>query len=136
MISSHGGIVWAHFLASVFTQLRLVAIWKPGRLFQILAIRLQGKALKPGTGGQMFIDSASLVLLKFSFPEKRRVPKGFIDILDFQTKTAIMDAVASFKLRSPAFDRIVWEQILSESFQWVVNHMTKYGVNKFWCKKN
>ena len=69
----------------------------------------------------MFIDSASLVFLKFSFPEKRRVPKGFIDILDFQTKTAIMDAMASFRLRSPAFDRTVCEQILSESFVLVID---------------
>ena len=49
--SVHCGIVCAHFLASFFTVPRLVAVCRPGTLFQILANRLEGKALKPGTGG-------------------------------------------------------------------------------------
>ena len=69
----------------------------------------------------MFIDSASLVFFLLSFPEKRRVPKGFIDILDFQTKMVITDAVASFRLRSPAFERTDSEHTLSESFVFVID---------------
>ena len=90
-----------------FAQLRLVAVCKPGKVFQILANKLVGTVLKPGTGGLMFLDSASFVFLILPFPEKRGDPKGFIDIFYFQTKTAITDAVASFKQQSPAFDRVV-----------------------------
>ena len=89
-----------------------MAVCRPGTLFQILASKFEGNVLKPGTGGQMFMDSASLVFFLLSFPEKRRVPKGFIDIFDFQTKMVITDAVASFRLRSPALERTDSERTL------------------------
>ena len=104
--------------------IEIADVCKSGIEFQILAIKLEGSVLQPGTGGLIFLDSASLVFLLFSFSEKSRVPKGFIDILDFQTKTAITDAVASFKLRRPAFVRINSDRTLSESFVLVIDRAT------------
>ena len=63
----------------------------------------------------MFSDSANLVILAFSFLEKRSTPNGFIACFDFQTKTAIAEAAASFKQRILAFVRITSECILSDS---------------------
>jgi hypothetical protein len=95
---------------------REVAVWSPGTVFHTFAMRLEGNNLNPGTGGQIFFDSAKRVFLLLGFSEKRCTPKGFISCLDFQTMTAIADAVASFRQRSPAFERVISERILSESF--------------------
>ena len=90
-------------------------------MFQILAIRLEGRVLNPGTGTQMFRDFANLVFLLFPFSVKRRDPKGFIDCLHFQTKTAIADATAPFKHRSPALERTDSERILSDNLILVID---------------
>ena len=110
----------AQILPSLFAAPRVVAVCRPGTLFQILAIRFAGSTLKPGTGGSMFMDSANLVFLLLSLFEKRRIPNGFISCFDFQTNVAIAEAVASFKQGSPALDRIISELILSESFVLVI----------------
>ena len=68
----------------------------------------------------MFFESASLVFLTLSFLEKRSTPKGFITCLDFQVRTAIVEAAASFKHRILAFERITSERILSESLVFVI----------------
>ena len=87
----------AHFLAIDFTVPKVVAVCKPGTVFQILAIRLVSRLLNPGTGGQMFSDSVNLVFLLFSFFAKRQDPNGFIDFFHFQTNTAIAEAAALFR---------------------------------------
>ena len=63
----------------------------------------------------MFLDSANLVFLEFSFFEKRSTPKGFISCLDFQIKTAIAVAAASFRQRILALERITSDRILSDN---------------------
>ena len=78
MFKIYRGMFCAHFLASVFTVPRVVAVCKSGIEFQILAIKLEGSVLQPDTGGLIFLDSASLVFFLFSFSEKSRVPRGFI----------------------------------------------------------
>ena len=49
----------------------MVRFWIPGILFHVFAIRLEGNVGKPGTGRQMFLDSAKRAFLWFSFSEKR-----------------------------------------------------------------
>ena len=119
-------MVFAQFLASVFAAPRVVAVWRPGIIFQILAIRFEGSELKPGTGKSMFIDSANLVFLLCFLSEKSLIPKGFISWIDFQTKVAIREAVASFKQRSPAFDRMISDRTLSDSFIFVMDRAAHF----------
>ena len=119
-------MVCAHFLASVLAAPRVVAVCRPGTIFQILANKFEGNELKPGTGRSMFIDSANLVFLLNFLSEKRRIRKGFISRLDFQTKVAIVEAVISLRQQSPAFDRMISERTLSESFIFVIDRAAHF----------
>ena len=95
-------IVFAHLFTSDFAEPKVVAVWIPGMLFQVFAIRLEGNVGKPGTGGLMFLDSAERVFFWFNFSEKRSTPKEFIFCLDFQARIAKARAAASFRQHRPA----------------------------------
>ena len=68
----------------------------------------------------MLFELASLVFLTLSFLKKRSCPKGFITCLDFQIRTAIVEAATSFNHRILAFESTTSERILSESLVLVI----------------
>ena len=91
-------------------------------MFQTFAMRLDGKVGKPGTGNEMFDDSADLVRsaihvsVLISFSAKRQAPNGFMVCFDVQARTATVEATASFRQRRPAFARTTSLRTLSDNF--------------------
>ena len=65
--------------------------------FQTLAMRFAASVGKPGTGGLILFEDTDLVVLTLDFSLTRHCPSGFMDCLDFQTVTAIIEATASLR---------------------------------------
>ena len=65
-----------------------------------------------------FFDSASRVFLLWAFCVNKRTPRGFISCFAFQTITAMMEAVASFRHLSPAFESITSVYVANTPSPW------------------
>ena len=83
-----------------FAEPRVVRLSIPGILFHDFAIRLEGNVGKPGTGRQMFLDSAKRAFLWFSFSEKRLFGGFRMDVQKIYVKTNFCTFIkASFNIK-------------------------------------
>ena len=115
VLQTYLGRPCAHFLDMHLAAPRVEALCSSGMLFHTLAMMLEANSGYPGTGTRIWSEVVDLVGLRFGFFWKRRCPRGFIVLYDYQTVIAVIEATVSLRHLSLAFCNTLSDRTLSDN---------------------
>ena len=124
VLQTYLGRPCAHFLDMHLAAPRVEAFCSSGMLFHTFAIMLEAKSGYPGTGTGIWSEEVDLVDFRYGLFWNNCCPRGFIDLSDFQTVVAVIEATASLRHLSLAFFSTFSERTLSHNLVLVIERAT------------